>query len=74
MTRESWPEAQAFSGWQAGFLLLGWQFLYKYAPGLETEAALQSVGLGVAGRGVALMVDDAGAHLHAEVFGNVEVG
>ena len=74
MARDSLAEAQAFSGWQAGFLLLGWQFLYKYAPGLEAEAALQSVGLGVAGRGVALMVDDAGAYLHGEVLGDVEVG
>ena len=41
---------------------------------LETETALQSVGLGVAGCSVSLVVDDAGTHLYGKIFGNVEVG
>ena len=41
---------------------------------LETETALQSVGLGVAGCGVSLVVDDAGTHLYGKILGNVEVG
>lgn len=40
---------------------------------LEAEAALESVGLGVAGRGVALMVDDAWAHLYAEVIRDIKI-